>query len=74
MVVISGEEVLLHLLGRGQGCCYTSYSGTGWPPTTQNYPAPDVNGAKVKKLCGKGVRSLTGGTITILKYTKNNKN
>lgn len=24
--------------------------GTGWPPTTENYPALSVNSAKVKKL------------------------
>lgn len=41
------------LVSRRQGCCYTSSYPWDSPPTTQNYPAPNIqpDSAEVEKPC-----------------------
>ena len=43
-----------HLLGRGQGCCYTSHNART-APTTKIYPVQNVNSAKVKDCWPRGM-------------------
>ena len=61
LVVIAGEGCSWHLLGRGQGCCWTSYNARDSPPShprhthihrerEKNYLA-DANSAKAEKPC-----------------------
>lgn len=38
-----------HLVDWGQRCCWISYNAQGSLPMTKNYPAPNVNGAKVER-------------------------
>lgn len=48
MVMITWEGCSRHLLGRGQGCCSTSYN-TQEAPTVRNDLAHHVNSAEVEK-------------------------
>lgn len=45
-----------HVLGRNQGCSWTSYKCMGQPSPTKNYSAPNANNAEVEKpFCKLGV-------------------
>lgn len=44
----SGRGCYWHLVGRGQGCCWTSYRAQDRPPT-RKYLGLDVNSAKAEE-------------------------
>ena len=50
MLILNAVGVLLvlHRLGRGQGCCYASCSAQH-SPTTRNYLTPSVSSAEAEK-------------------------
>lgn len=50
VVMTGGGGCYWHLVDRGQGSCSISYSAQDGP-TTEDYPAPNVNSAAVEKRC-----------------------
>lgn len=52
------------LVGRGQGCCQTSYNAQDSPPITKNYPGQNVYSAEVEKTWA-GARTAVRSSLQV---------
>ena len=69
-LVITAGGCYWHLVGTSQGCCLISFM-CGTALTTNNYAAPNISNAKVKKLCSRA-RSLPEHGVKEMVYIINN--